>query len=103
MLKETTDAVEILHDLIRDDREAQEMLDAARINVQIAKMIYDARKEAKISKQELADLIGTKPQVITLLEDAAYEGNSFNLLQKIGKALNKQIDIRFFSHELEKV
>ena len=38
-------------------------------------MIYDARMEAELSQQALAELIGSNQQTISQLEDADYEGH----------------------------
>ena len=46
---------------------------AARANLEVAQMIYDARTKAGLSQSEIAALIGSKQPVIARLEDADYE------------------------------
>ncbi len=48
------------------------MLQEATLNAEIAQIIYDARTEARLTQQKLADLVGTSQSVIARLEDADY-------------------------------
>jgi transcriptional regulator with XRE-family HTH domain len=43
----------------------------------------------------LAKRVGTTQSVISRLEDADYEGHSLEMLQRIAKAVNKRLEIRF--------
>ena len=67
----------------------------ARINLQVAQMIYDARTKARLSQRELAALVGSKQPVIARLEDADYEGHSLTMLQRIAAALKQRLEVRF--------
>jgi len=58
-------------------------------------MIYEARTRAKLSQRQLAELVGTRQPVIARLEDADYRGHSLSMLQRIARALNKRLDVRF--------
>jgi ribosome-binding protein aMBF1 (putative translation factor) len=58
-MKKTTDAVEIMKDMISDDPQLQQMCDEATVNIHVAQLIYDARTSAGLSQIELAKLIGT--------------------------------------------
>jgi ribosome-binding protein aMBF1 (putative translation factor) len=70
----------------------------AKINFEVAQMIYDARTKAGLSQHGLARLIGSKQSVIARLEDADYEGHSLTmLLQKIAAALGQRLELRFVS------
>jgi ribosome-binding protein aMBF1 (putative translation factor) len=89
----TKDAIEILHDRIRDDPQMQELLNEARLNAKIARLIYDARIHAGLTQAALAEKIGTKQPVIARLEDADYEGHSLKMLQRIAGALNLRLDV----------
>ena len=96
-MAKTVDAVEILKNRYGhlpgfDQGVAQE-----RINVRVAMEIYQARQEAGLSQQELAELVGTSQQAISRLEDADYDGHSLSMLQRIGAALNKRVEIRLVS------
>lgn len=68
-------------------------LQEERINIQVAQLIYDLRKNAGLSQKELADRIDTSQSVISRLEDSDYEGHSFLMLKRIVGVLNKRIKI----------
>ena len=92
-MKKTTDALEIMKDMIGDDPQLQQMCNEATINAHVAQLIYDARTEAKLSQAELAKIIGTTQSVVSRLEDADYEGHSLSMLSRIAKALNREVKI----------
>jgi transcriptional regulator with XRE-family HTH domain len=92
--KKTTDAVTILHRrYIKDQPDRKASLQKERVNAQVAQLIYDLRKEAGLSQKQLAEMIGTTQSVISRLEDSDYDGHSLSMLEKITKALDKQIKI----------
>lgn len=90
----TTDAVSILHRrYIGDDADRKVSLQEERVNAEVAQMIYELRNEAGLKQKELAELIGTTQSVISRLEDADYDGHSLSMLNRIAKALNKELKI----------
>ncbi len=91
----TTDAVEILNRMIGDDDELREMVAAERENLEVARKIYDLRTEAGLTQAQLAKKVGTTQSVISLLEDADYEGHSMAMLRRVAAALEKRVEIRF--------
>lgn len=95
MAKKTTDALEILDAMIGDDVELRDLCEEATINAEVAQLIYNARTEAGLSQQQLADKIGTTQSVISRLEDADYEGHSLSMMNRIAHALNQEISIQF--------
>jgi len=87
--KRKNDAVSILHRrYIGDDAERQVSLHKERVNAEVARMIYDLRKEANFTQKDLAEKIGTTQSVVSRLEDADYDGHSLSMLSRIAKALN---------------
>ncbi len=92
-MKITTDAVEIMENMIGDDPQLHQMYAEARINAHVAQLIYDAHIEAGLTQAQLAELIGTKQSVIARLEDADYEGNSLTLLKRIAEVLHRKVII----------
>ena len=92
-MKKTTDAVEIMKDMIGDDPQLQEMYNEATLNAHVAQLIYDARTEAGLSQTELARMIDTTQSVISRLEEADYEGHSLSMLRRIAKALDREVKI----------
>lgn len=97
-----TGAVSTLHKrYIAGKVERQTYLEAERVNAEIARTIYDLRKEAGLTQKELADLIGTTQSVISRLEDADYDGHSLSMLSKIAKSLNKRLTVRMDANDPE--
>jgi ribosome-binding protein aMBF1 (putative translation factor) len=93
MKKKTTDAVEILDNMMKDDPELQEIAAEARVNAEVAQLIYEARTTAGLTQKQLSELLGTTQPVIARLEDADYEGHSLTMLQRIAAALNQRLQI----------
>ena len=96
----TTDAVEILHRLhIKEDPERIASLEAERIKAEIAQQIYDLRESAGLSQKQLGGKIGATPAIIDNLEMTDYEdhqlGDAILMLNRIAKAVGKQIEIQF--------
>ena len=90
--EKTANAVEILHRrYIGEDAKRQESLEAERVHAQVARTIYDLRKQAGLTQKELAQKIGTTQSVISRLEDADYEGHSLSMLSRIAAALKQRL------------
>ncbi len=98
----TSDALKIIKNTIKDDPEMQEMVKEASLNAQVAQIIYDVRKQAGLTQQQLADAIGTTQSVIARLEDADYEGHSLSMLARIATALNQKLEITMSPKEVVK-
>jgi ribosome-binding protein aMBF1 (putative translation factor) len=92
-MAKTKDALTILDRITGDDPELQALIEEETLNAQVARMIYEARTQAGLTQQELADLVGTKQPVIARLEDADYDGHSLSMLQRIASALHKRLEI----------
>jgi ribosome-binding protein aMBF1 (putative translation factor) len=95
--KRIIDANEILDSWDADDKEMQEMVRAAMGDMEVARLVYEARTKAGLTQSELAARIGTAQSVIARLEDANYKGHSLTMLQRIAAALDKRVEIRFLS------
>jgi transcriptional regulator with XRE-family HTH domain len=94
-MTKTNDAVKITHRrYLKNHPERQEQLREISLNAEVAEQIYGARKQAGLTQQQLADLIGTKQSVIARLEDADYEGHSLSMLQRIAEVLGQKIEIK---------
>jgi len=96
-MPKTKDALKILERVTGDDEAIKAGIAAAKTNLEVAQMIYDARTKAGLSQTELAALIGSKQPVIARLEDADYKGHSLTMLQRIAAALEKRLELRFVS------
>ena len=94
MKKRTSNAVEILQRrYVKGEPERIAALEAERINADMARMIYDRRKEAGLTQKQLAELVGTTQSVISRLEDADYQGHSLSMLNQIAQALNQRLSV----------
>ncbi len=80
--------------MVGDDEELRQRIDEKYTNAQVAQLIFDARTEAGLTQQQLAERVGTKQPVIARLEDGDYKGHSLNMLSRIAKALGKNLSIQ---------
>ena len=94
-MAQTKDALKILKRVTGDSDSVKSGIAQARINFEVAQMIYDARTKAGLTQSELAALIGSKQPVIARLEDADYEGHSLTILQRIATALEQRLELHF--------
>ncbi|HEA67425.1 hypothetical protein LCGC14_2768080 [marine sediment metagenome] len=100
--QQTIDAVEIIHRrYIGDDADRKASLQEERVNAEVARMIYELRKEAGLKQKDLAELIDTAQSVISRLEDADYNGHSLSMLNKIAKALNRRLTVSMSDNDEE--
>jgi transcriptional regulator with XRE-family HTH domain len=90
----TSDAVEILRRrLLEDNPENQDLRREISLNARVAQLIYDLRKEHRLTQTQLAELVGTKQSAIARLEDNDYEGHSLSMLGRISEALGQRVEI----------
>ena len=94
-MKKTKNALTILKRITGKSVQLRKGIANARVNLEVAQMIYDARTTAGLSQRELAELVGTKQSVIARVEDADYSGHSLSMLQRIGNALGQELELRF--------
>jgi transcriptional regulator with XRE-family HTH domain len=67
--------------------------------LQIGQQIYDLRKEANLTQEELAEMVGTTGSVISRLENADYDGHSVKMLQRVASALGKKVTINIVDRD----
>ncbi|WP_310488630.1 helix-turn-helix transcriptional regulator [Chamaesiphon sp. VAR_69_metabat_338] len=96
----TNDALKIIRRSIAGDLELQKLVKKAFINAQVSLIIYDVRRQAGLTQQQLANLIGTTRSVIARLEDADYEEHSLSMLARIAAALDRKLEIKMLPKEL---
>lgn len=94
-MAKTADALQVLERLTGKSTSLRLDIANARVNLEVAQMIYDARTKAGLSQRELAERIGSKQSVIARLEDADYRGHSLSMLQRLGNALGRKLELRF--------
>ena len=84
-------AIRIIDKLTGDDQKLRDMISEESINVQIARAIFDLRKQAGLTQSQLAELVGTQQPAIARLEDADYVGHSLSMLERIASALRRKL------------
>ena len=99
-MKKTSNALTIINNMMKDDPELQAMVKESSLNARVAQIIYDARKDANLTQQQLADLIDTTQSVIARLEDADYDGHSLSMLARIAAALNQRLEIKMLPQDV---
>lgn len=96
----TTDAVTVLKNRITngDPKKLEKLereLEQEKMALQIGQTIYDLRKKAGLTQQELANMVGTKKSAISRIEDADYGGHSISMLLKIAVAVGMKLEVKF--------
>lgn len=89
----TRDYAKILRKQVAADAKLRAIVEQDAWNTSVAVQIYNARTQAKLTQQQLADKIGTKQSVIARLEDADYNGHSLSMLRKIAAALGCTMEV----------
>jgi len=89
------DALKILEKVTGGSEDLKAGIAQAKINFEVAEMIYRARTRAGLPQSQLAALIGSRQPVIARLEDAEYEGHSLSMLQRIAAVLEQRLELRF--------
>jgi len=92
--RKTSDAVKILHDrYMKNDPEMSGLLQGEREKSEVAREIYNIRKKAGLTQDELAKEVGTTQSVISCLESADYNGHSLEMLRRIAHALHCRVEV----------
>jgi ribosome-binding protein aMBF1 (putative translation factor) len=92
--KKTTDAVEILHRrYVENNPAVRDALNEERANHRIANAIMELRGKLGLSQKKFAELVGTTASVICRLEDADFEGNAMNMLERIAAAVAHKVEL----------
>jgi ribosome-binding protein aMBF1 (putative translation factor) len=82
----TRDFGAVIRRRVEDNPKLSAAVETEKFNAEVAMQIYDARKRAGLTQQQLAEQIDTRQSVIARLEDADYSGHSLSMLRKIASA-----------------
>jgi ribosome-binding protein aMBF1 (putative translation factor) len=91
----TSDGIAILNAITGKDAVMLTLIEEEAAKLRMARAIYELRTKAGLSQTDLTKRIGATQSVISRIEDADYEAYSLEMLQRIAKAVNKGIEIRF--------
>ncbi|WP_204106685.1 MULTISPECIES: hypothetical protein [Spirulina sp. CCY15215] len=97
-MKKTTNAIKIINNLIKDEKETQQRIAESYLNTQIGQLIYDARQQSEFTQKQLANILGVEESVIDDLEIGDYEGDGLIMLQKIARVINCNLQIELSSN-----
>ena len=93
MRKKITDAVEIIDRRYGGDPEWEQMVLQEELNLRIGQAVHDLRNGAKLTQQELAEMIGTTQSIISKVENADYDGSAAEMLVRVCFALHRKVEI----------
>ena len=83
-----------LKEKLFESEDVKEEYDKLNVIYEIKKQIIRYRIENDLTQKELADKIGTRQSAISRLENDDYNP-SVEFLDKVAKALDKKLEIRF--------
>jgi ribosome-binding protein aMBF1 (putative translation factor) len=96
-MKRTTNALEILDNLIGRDSKIRQLVTESYLNAEVGQLIYETRTKAGLTPKQLADLIDIEESILTDLEEGDYEGNALVILQKVATVFDKKLKIDLVS------
>jgi ribosome-binding protein aMBF1 (putative translation factor) len=79
---------------IKGDPEMEKYFEELGVKAGIARQLYNLRNQAGMSREQLADLVGTKASVIEDIEESDYEGDFLAMASRIAAALHRRLEIR---------
>ena len=94
-MRTTKNLAETIRRKLASDDDLAAAVDVERFNLNVGSVIYEARSNAGLTQQQLADRVGMYQSAIARLEDADYDGHSLKTLERIAFALGKRIEISF--------
>jgi ribosome-binding protein aMBF1 (putative translation factor) len=94
--KLSSDAFQWTYDrYIKDDPEREASFQDELLKAEIARQVYDSRRQSCLSRKQLADLVVVEESVIEDIEEADYEGDFLLMASRIANALHRRVEVRF--------
>ena len=93
MAKKTRNFGDVIRRRLADDPELRAGVESEAFNIDVAALIFSARKIANLTQAQLAKRVGTTQSVIARIEDADYDGHSHEMLTKSAAALYCRLQI----------
>lgn len=91
----TRNFAEVIRRKLSSNPDLAEAVERESFQSDIAAKIYNARKAAKLTQQQLADRVQTKQSAVARWENAEYDSHSLSLLRRVAKALGCSIRVEF--------
>jgi ribosome-binding protein aMBF1 (putative translation factor) len=93
--KLSSDAYQWAYDrYIKGDPEMEKCFEELGVKADVARQLYNLRKQAGLTREQLADLVGTNASVIEDIEEAEYEGDFLGMASRIANALHRRLEVR---------
>ncbi len=93
--KMSPDAYQWAYDrYIKGDPEMENYFEELGVKADIARQLYHLRNEAGLSREQLAELVGTTESVIEDIEETDYEGDFLVMASRIANALHRRVEVR---------
>ncbi len=90
-----SDAFELIYKrYIKDDPARVASFQEELIKAEIASEIYKLRDQEDMTREQLANLIGTTASVIEDIEEADYDGDFLSMASRIAPALHRRVEVR---------
>jgi DNA-binding XRE family transcriptional regulator len=91
-----SEALRSLYDqCYRNDPERQVSLEREFLNAEVARNLYELRRELGLTQEALAQQAGIDVLVIADLEESDFEGNSLEILEKICSTFGKRVELSY--------
>jgi hypothetical protein len=100
MRTKNKNALEVVDQMIGDDRELRWKVAEAGVNGDIAQIVYDLRVARGLSRDEFAQLTHTTASTVEDLEEADYEGDSLQMLSRIAFELGLRVEVGLVPTEM---
>ena len=100
MMRSSADALLMLDRLTGDDSSLRATIQEEILNSHVASLVYNARLQAGLTQDRLADRIGVETVVIADVEEADYDGSAIAVLQRVAAALDQEVKISLSPAEL---
>jgi DNA-binding XRE family transcriptional regulator len=84
---------------IKGDPEMEKYFEDLGVKADIARQLYNLRNQAGLTREQLADLVGTNASVIEDIEETDYEGDFLEMASRIARALHRKVEVRFVPEE----
>lgn len=84
---------------VGSNRKRNAALEHELAEIDVARRLYQLRKDAGLTQAALARLVGTTTSVISRLESADYRGHSLSMLRRVAAVLGKRVEITFVDEE----
>jgi transcriptional regulator with XRE-family HTH domain len=94
-MKKTKDFATVLRKQLAADPDLKAGVEEQVLQLQIGRLIHEARTASGLTQAQLAQRVGTRQSVIARMEDADYEGHSLKMLRRIAISLGRSLHVEF--------